>query len=197
MYLQKMFSCSQLLARSNALQTFKRAASQGKSKYLWISVPCIKHLVKEVWIVKIMYIRMDTVRYILVSYLLNLVRDRALNMEIQLVVSFMTLALNLQHVSVSHSLGRCSSLSSVLSAFGCAVWLCWCGTFYRIIFSHKECGGRGLVGAELYKLTALWMACLRFLFISFDCFYRSLLWLDLHLLLMIFLLIIRPVIFYE
>ncbi|XP_016107086.1 delta-1-pyrroline-5-carboxylate synthase isoform X5 [Sinocyclocheilus grahami] len=30
MYLQKMFSCSQLLARPNALQTFKRAASQGK-----------------------------------------------------------------------------------------------------------------------------------------------------------------------
>ncbi|XP_026132260.1 delta-1-pyrroline-5-carboxylate synthase isoform X2 [Carassius auratus] len=31
MYLQKMFSCSQLLARPNALQTFKRAASQGKN----------------------------------------------------------------------------------------------------------------------------------------------------------------------
>ncbi|KTG04544.1 hypothetical protein cypCar_00000705 [Cyprinus carpio] len=30
MYLQKMFSCSQLLARPNNLQTFKRAASQGK-----------------------------------------------------------------------------------------------------------------------------------------------------------------------
>lgn len=42
MYLQKMFSCSQLLARPNALQTFRRAASQGKSKYLWISVPSWK-----------------------------------------------------------------------------------------------------------------------------------------------------------
>ncbi|XP_058650274.1 delta-1-pyrroline-5-carboxylate synthase isoform X2 [Onychostoma macrolepis] len=31
MYLQKMFSCSQLLARPNALQTFKRAASKGKN----------------------------------------------------------------------------------------------------------------------------------------------------------------------
>ncbi|XP_059388478.1 delta-1-pyrroline-5-carboxylate synthase isoform X2 [Carassius carassius] len=31
MYLQKIFSCSQLLARPNALQTFKRAASQGKN----------------------------------------------------------------------------------------------------------------------------------------------------------------------
>ncbi|XP_039520972.1 delta-1-pyrroline-5-carboxylate synthase isoform X4 [Pimephales promelas] len=30
MYLQKMFSCSRLLARPNALQTFRRAASQGK-----------------------------------------------------------------------------------------------------------------------------------------------------------------------
>ncbi|RXN09719.1 delta-1-pyrroline-5-carboxylate synthase-like isoform X2 [Labeo rohita] len=30
MYLQKMFSCSQLLARPNALQTFRRAASQSK-----------------------------------------------------------------------------------------------------------------------------------------------------------------------
>lgn len=58
------------------------------------------------------------------------IRVRALNMEIQLV------ALNLQHVC-----GRCSSLSSVLSAFGCAVWLCWCGTFYCVIFFHKECGG--------------------------------------------------------
>ncbi|KAG1954954.1 delta-1-pyrroline-5-carboxylate synthase isoform X2 [Pimephales promelas] len=31
MYLQKMFSCSRLLARPNALQTFRRAASQGKN----------------------------------------------------------------------------------------------------------------------------------------------------------------------
>ncbi|XP_050980580.1 delta-1-pyrroline-5-carboxylate synthase isoform X2 [Labeo rohita] len=31
MYLQKMFSCSQLLARPNALQTFRRAASQSKN----------------------------------------------------------------------------------------------------------------------------------------------------------------------
>ncbi|XP_043109433.1 delta-1-pyrroline-5-carboxylate synthase isoform X2 [Puntigrus tetrazona] len=31
MYLQKMFSCSQLLSRPNALQTFKRAASKGKN----------------------------------------------------------------------------------------------------------------------------------------------------------------------
>ncbi|XP_048026723.1 delta-1-pyrroline-5-carboxylate synthase isoform X2 [Megalobrama amblycephala] len=31
MYLQRMFSCSQLLARPNALQTFRRAASQGKN----------------------------------------------------------------------------------------------------------------------------------------------------------------------
>ncbi|KAK7134882.1 hypothetical protein R3I93_018101 [Phoxinus phoxinus] len=30
MYLQKMFTCSRLLARPNALQTFRRAASQGK-----------------------------------------------------------------------------------------------------------------------------------------------------------------------
>ncbi|XP_042591669.1 delta-1-pyrroline-5-carboxylate synthase isoform X1 [Cyprinus carpio] len=33
MYLQKMFSCSQLLARPNNLQTFKRAASQGKNPF--------------------------------------------------------------------------------------------------------------------------------------------------------------------
>lgn len=76
-------------------------------------------------------------------------------------------------VYLSHALGRCSSLISVLSAFGCAVWLCWCGTFYCVIFFHKECG-RGLVGAELHELTALWMACHRFLFTSFVCFYRSL-----------------------
>ncbi|ROI81861.1 Delta-1-pyrroline-5-carboxylate synthase [Anabarilius grahami] len=31
MYLQRMFSCSRLLARTNALQTFRRAASQGKN----------------------------------------------------------------------------------------------------------------------------------------------------------------------
>ncbi|KAK7122484.1 hypothetical protein R3I94_019560 [Phoxinus phoxinus] len=31
MYLQKMFTCSRLLARPNALQTFRRAASQGKN----------------------------------------------------------------------------------------------------------------------------------------------------------------------
>ncbi|XP_016335651.1 delta-1-pyrroline-5-carboxylate synthase-like isoform X2 [Sinocyclocheilus anshuiensis] len=31
MYLQKMFSCSQFLARTNAMQTFIRAASQGKN----------------------------------------------------------------------------------------------------------------------------------------------------------------------
>ncbi|XP_052467622.1 delta-1-pyrroline-5-carboxylate synthase-like isoform X2 [Carassius gibelio] len=31
MYLQKMFSCSQILARPNAMQTFIRAASQGKN----------------------------------------------------------------------------------------------------------------------------------------------------------------------
>lgn len=121
---------------------------------------------------KLICIRMDTVQYTLVSYWFKSVRERALNMEICF-LSWCLLLIYSMSVYLSHALGRCSSLISVLSAFGCAVWLCWCGTFYCVIFFHKECG-RGLVGAELHELTALWMACHRFLFTSFVCFYRSL-----------------------